>query len=180
MRFDAQNVPLKSSGNVTFMHNEGLHLQITNELYIKKIRDGTVIDHITAGYALDVLSILRIDRKTSQVVSVAMNVESKKFGKKDIVKVEGKELKPEEVDKIALIAPKATINIIRDYKVVSKKKVELPAMIQGILKCNNPSCISNAREPVDALFHVQRIDPLKIACHYCGRVMERDDVLKQY
>src|SRR4029077_13876464 len=85
--------------------------------YVKKIRNGTVIDHISAGHALDVLKILRISGGEGDIVSVAMNVPSKTDSKKDIVKVENRELKPGEVDKIALIAPGATINIIRDYEV---------------------------------------------------------------
>ena len=86
----------------------------TKELYVKKIRNGTVIDHILAGHALDVLKILGIHGGEGHIVSVAMNVVSKKQNKKDIVKVENRELKPSEVDKIALIAPSATISIIRD------------------------------------------------------------------
>ena len=92
------------------------------ELKIPRIKNGTVIDHITAGNAVKVLHILGIPRSTSSVVSVAINVMSK-LGKKDIVKVENRELDPQEVDKIALIAPKATINIIRDYEVAKKHKV---------------------------------------------------------
>ena len=87
------------------------------ELKVTPIKDGTVIDHITPGRALKVLRILKIPESTSSVVSVAMNV-SGKMGKKDIVKVENRELDPKELDKIALIAPKATINIIRDYEVI--------------------------------------------------------------
>ncbi len=90
------------------------------ELYVKKIRNGTVIDHIFAGHALDVLKILGIDGREGHIVSAAMNVISKKQNKKDIVKVENRELKPGEVDKIALIAPSATISIIRDYEVAEK------------------------------------------------------------
>ena len=85
------------------------------ELYVKKIKNGTVIDHISAGYALDVLKILNIKGKESNTVGVVMNVQSKNIEKKDMVKIEGRELKPEEVDKIALISPNATINIIREY-----------------------------------------------------------------
>ncbi len=83
------------------------------ELYVKKIKNGTVIDHISAGYALDVLKILNIKGKESNTVGVVMNVQSKNIEKKDMVKIEGRELKPEEVDKIALISTNATINIIR-------------------------------------------------------------------
>jgi len=150
------------------------------ELYIRKIQQGTVIDHITAGHAFDVLKILKITGRNSHVVSVAMNVPSKKYGKKDIVKVDNRELKPEEVDKIALIAPEATINIIRDFEVYEKKKVKLPKEIKDIIKCSNPSCISNAKEPVESLFTVESVNPLKLRCHYCNRIMEKEDILKQF
>jgi len=100
-----------------------------------------------------------------------MNVKSK-IGKKDIVKVENRELKPEEVNKIALIAPKATINIIRDYEVVKKFKVHLPDEIVGIVRCPNPNCISNAREPIQSRFRVISRDPIRIKCCYCEREPE--------
>jgi aspartate carbamoyltransferase regulatory subunit len=141
------------------------------ELKIPLIKDGSVIDHITAGNAVKVLHILGIPKGTSSVVSVAMNVNSK-MGKKDIVKVENRELDPQEVDKIALISPKATINIIRDYKVAKKHKVELPDEVIGLLSCSNPTCVSNAREPVKSRFKVVCKDPPKIKCYYCEREPE--------
>ena len=141
------------------------------ELKIPLIKDGSVIDHITAGNAVKVLHILGIPKGTSSVVSVAMNVNSK-MGKKDIVKVENRELDPQEVDKIALIAPKATINIIRDYKVAKKHKVELPDEVIGLLSCSNPTCVSNAREPVKSRFKVVCKDPPKIKGYYCEREPE--------
>jgi len=142
------------------------------ELKIPLIKEGTVIDHITAGNAVKVLHILGIPEKTlDSVVSVVMNVKSK-IGKKDIVKVENRELKPEEVNKIALIAPKATINIIRDYEVVKKFKVHLPDEIVGIVRCPNPNCISNAREPIQSRFRVISRDPIRIKCCYCEREPE--------
>lgn len=155
-------------------------LSSKEQLYVKKIRNGTVIDHIEPGHALDVLHILDIDGKRGQVVSVVMNVESKQHGRKDIVKIEDRELNPVEVDKIALIAPKATINIIREYEVTSKKRVQLPQVIKGIIRCDNPSCVVNAREPVTPAFKVEVTEPLRIRCHYCGRIMEKADVLKQF
>jgi aspartate carbamoyltransferase regulatory subunit len=149
------------------------------ELYVKKIRNGTVIDHILAGHALDVLKILGIDGREGHIVSVAMNVISKKQNKKDIVKVENRELKPGEVDKIALISPSATISIIRDYEVAEKTRVKLPDSIRGIVRCSNPACVSNA-EPVEPKFSVERQDPLRLRCYYCVRIMEKIDVLKQF
>jgi len=143
------------------------------EVKIQPIKNGTVIDHITAGHSLKVLRILHIPESTSSIVSVAMNVLGKQ-GKKDIVKVEKRELDPHEVDKIALIAPKATINIIRDYEVVEKHKVELGNEIIGIVKCSNPTCISNANEPVKSRFLVTSKDPPQIKCYFCER--EPDDI----
>jgi aspartate carbamoyltransferase regulatory subunit len=141
------------------------------ELKVPLIKHGTVIDHITPGDAIKVLTILGIPEKISSVVSVVMNVKSK-FGKKDIVKVENRELDPKEVDKIALIAPKATINIIRDYKVTKKQRVKLPEEVVSIVKCSNPTCISNANEPVESRFLVIRKDPTVIKCYYCERITE--------
>ena len=149
-------------------------------LRVSKIRIGTVIDHITSGHALDVVKILGITGKSGNIVTIAMNVPSKRMGKKDIVKIEGRELKAEEVDKIALIAPHATINIIRDYKVVEKKRVQLPKVIKNIVRCANPACISNSNEPVQPTFYVESQEPLYLKCHYCGYLMERDEILKQF
>lgn len=149
-------------------------------LRVSKIRSGTVIDHITSGHALDVIKILGITGMCGGVVTIAMNVPSKKIGKKDVVKIEGRELNPEEVDKIALLAPHATINIIRDYKVVDKKRVKLPKVIRGIIKCSNPACISNSNEPVQPTFYVESEEPLLLKCHYCSYIMEKRDILKQF
>ena len=143
------------------------------ELKVPLIKDGTVIDHITAGNAVKVLHILGIPKSSSSIVSVAMNVRSK-YGKKDIVKVENRELDPHEVNKIALIAPKATINFIRDYEVAKKYKVKLPNEIIGIVSCSNPTCVSNAKEPVKSRFKIINKDPARIKCYYCER--EPDDI----
>jgi len=149
-------------------------------LRVSKIRNGTVIDHITNGHALDVVKILGITGRTGGIVTVAMNVPSKKLGVKDIVKVEGRELNSKEVDKIALLAPHASINIIRDYVVVEKQVVKLPEVLKSIVKCANPACISNSEEPVQPTFYVEREEPLRLKCHYCGYIMEKQDVLKQF
>jgi len=139
------------------------------ELKIPLIKEGTVIDHITAGHAVKVLHILGIPEKTTSVVSVAMNVKSK-IGRKDIVKVENRELDPKEVNKIALVAPKATINIIRNYEVFKKYHVHIPDEIIGIVRCPNPTCISNSKnEPIESRFRVVSKDPIRIKCYYCER-----------
>jgi aspartate carbamoyltransferase regulatory subunit len=84
------------------------------------------------------------------------------------------------VAKIALLAPHASINIIRDYKVVKKKEVKLPDVIENIIKCANPACISNGNEPVKTKFYVDCDEPLMLKCHYCGYIIERKDVLQQF
>jgi aspartate carbamoyltransferase regulatory subunit len=141
------------------------------ELKIPLIKSGTVIDHISSGNAVKVLRILGIPTTNSSTVSVAINVRSR-LGKKDIVKVENREIDPHEVDKIALIAPKATINIIRNYEVAEKHKVELPDELVGIARCSNPTCVSNQNEPVESRFIVINKDPPNIKCYYCEREPE--------
>jgi aspartate carbamoyltransferase regulatory subunit len=150
------------------------------ELRVSKIRDGTVIDHITGGHALDVTRILGITGREKRVITIAINVPSKLYKTKDIVKIEGREFNPQEVHKIALLAPHATINIIRDYKVVKKQKVKLPKMIEDIIKCSNPACISNSNEPVQPKFYVECEEPLLLKCHYCGFIIEKKDVLEKF
>jgi aspartate carbamoyltransferase regulatory subunit len=150
------------------------------ELHVAKIKNGTVIDHITGGHALDVANILGITGHEKGTVTIAINVPSKRFRYKDIVKIDGRELNPQEVHKIALLAPHATINIIRDYKVAKKQEVKLPKTIESIVKCANPACISNSNEPVRAKFQVDCEEPLLLKCHYCGYIMEKKDVLEQF
>jgi aspartate carbamoyltransferase regulatory subunit len=150
------------------------------ELYVAKIKDGTVIDHITGGHALDVVKILGITGREKGTITIAINVPSKRFRTKDIVKIEGRELNPKELHMIALLAPRATINIIRNYKVVRKQEVKLPKAIENIIKCANPACISNSNEPVKAKFYVECDEPLLLKCHYCGYIVEKKDVLEQF
>jgi len=142
------------------------------DLKVTPIRNGTVIDHIPSGVALKVLKVLGIYGEGTSTVSVLMHVPSKKRGAKDIVKIEDRELLPKELNKIALIAPEATINIIRNYNVAEKHTVALPERVVGILKCENPNCISNAREPIESVFLVRSQVPLRVRCQYCDRELE--------
>jgi aspartate carbamoyltransferase regulatory subunit len=109
-----------------------------------------------------------------------MNVKSSQMGAKDLVKIEGRELEPAEVDQIALIAPQATINIIRDYEIVTKGKVNLLEKISGIIRCANPNCITNTEEPVEAMFYVTSQEPLVVRCYYCERAMDQAEIEKQF
>ncbi|MFB6229124.1 MAG: aspartate carbamoyltransferase regulatory subunit [Halobacteriales archaeon] len=138
------------------------------ELRVSKIESGTVIDHITGGQALNVLALLEIDGSTGETVSVAMNVPSDRLGRKDVVKVENRVLSDAELDVLSLIAPEATINIIRAYDVIEKKRVERPERVVGVLACRNRECITNTNEPVDAKFDVL---PEGVRCEYCGTII---------
>jgi len=145
------------------------------ELNISAIEEGTVIDHIPSDATFKVADILDL-KNTKGIISVAANLSSKIMGKKGIIKIEGKYLTQEEADKIAIIAPEATVNMIKDYEVTKKSKVSLPKTLNRIIKCSNPICITN-KEKENTLFYVLGKFPLKVKCHYCERQMGRDDIV---
>ncbi len=146
---------------------------MVRELKIVPIKNGTVIDHIGNGLALEVLRIINVQSlDKDSTVSVALHVRSQKLGWKDIVKVENMELSPRKVNAIALITPTATISIIRDFKVREKRPVDLPERIVGILECPNPSCITHQPEPVESEFEVTSRKPVVLTCVYCERVVD--------
>ncbi|MHA1265144.1 MAG: aspartate carbamoyltransferase regulatory subunit [Candidatus Helarchaeota archaeon] len=149
-------------------------------LRVRKIKNGTVIDHISPGNALNVLKIVGITGKEGMIISIAMNVQSSKSTLKDVVKIENKELAPEEINRIALISPNATINIIRNYEVVQKNKVVLEEKIEGVIKCMNPNCITNSNEPVNSLFKIEQTHPISLRCVYCERTLEYPDIVEQF
>ena len=149
-----------------------------HELKVKPIENGTVIDHIPANKALQVLKILGLPKEGTNV-TLAMNVSSK-LGYKDIVKFENRELEHTEIDKISLIAPNATINIIRDYEIVAKDQVRMVNELNGIVKCTNPKCISNTSEPIGSKFYLVESDPITVRCHYCERLVQADEIYNQF
>ena len=152
-----------------------------SELKIKAIENGTVIDHITANKALHILKILGLPNADTINVNVAMNVSSKEIGRKDILKIENRELDVKELNQVALIAPKATINIIRNFEPVAKYKVGLPDKIKSIIKCTNPKCITNyENEPITPIFKVIQTHPPVVRCHYCEKLIKTEDIEKQF
>lgn len=141
-----------------------------DDFKISPIRNGTAIDRIRCGQAINVLKILNIDENTiSSAVSIAMHVKSDKVGWKDMIKIEDRELDHRTVRKIALIAPDASISIIRDFSVAEKYKATVPDHICGIVKCSNPNCITNKGEPIEPEFDVVSREPLVLSCSYCDR-----------
>jgi len=142
---------------------------------ISSIRDGTAIDHIPADVTFKVIEILNLEGIKS-AISAATNLKSKKMGKKGIIKIGGKYLTSEEVNKIAIIAPDASVNIIEDYKVKKKQQVSLPDELNKIIKCSNPNCITNV-EKVPGKFRVKNKDPVKVKCLYCERDMKKEEIV---
>lgn len=145
-----------------------------HELKISAIEEGTVIDHIPTDSTFKVAEILHLD-KHAGVISIATNLQSKRIGKKGIVKVGGKSLTPEEVSKIAVVAPDATVNIIKNFNVKEKIKVKVPDVVDNVIKCSNPVCMTN-NEQLATKFYVVKKDPLKVKCHYCERSMGKEDI----
>jgi aspartate carbamoyltransferase regulatory subunit len=143
------------------------------ELRVSKIRNGTVIDHLAAGQALNVLALLGIDGSGGEGVSVGMNVPSDTLATKDIVKVEDRELSQSEVDVLAVISPEATINIIREYEVVEKQRIDRPDSVEGVLACPNHNCITSGDEPIRTRFAVL-VEGLR--CHYCGEIVREAEI----
>ena len=146
---------------------------MSEEIKAAPIRNGTVIDHITSGQALNVLKILGVNENNiDSSISIGMHVTStKESGWKDIVKIEDRELDSKTVDKIALIAPDATISIIRDFYVAEKYTVKLDDHVVGLARCSNPNCITNRGEPVSPEFNVIGRHPPQLRCSYCDRIL---------
>jgi aspartate carbamoyltransferase regulatory subunit len=143
------------------------------ELLVAAIKDGTVIDHIPSSRIFDVVNLLGLQKLASAVV-VGCNLESGQMGKKSIIKVSDRFFSPEEVDRLSVVAPGATLSIIRDYDVVEKHQVKLPAILRGIVRCNNPKCITN-NEPMPTRFAVTEGEG-KVRCHYCDHEQFLDKV----
>ncbi len=143
-----------------------------SELMVRRIKEGTVIDHIDEGTGLQVLNALRIDGKDGSLITIALNVPSGKFKKKDIIKVENKFLKDDDTNKLAVIVPNATINIIKNYKLVEKRRVALPNEVDRIFRCSNPECVTNSTEHIESIMDVIDKEGRVLRCRYCSRVLD--------
>jgi aspartate carbamoyltransferase regulatory subunit len=140
------------------------------EMLVAAIQNGTVIDHIPTEKTFQVVSLLNIDKMETHV-TIGYNLYSKKVGMKGIIKVEDKFFTDDEISRLSVVAPKVVLNIIKDYEVVEKKTVETPDKLVGIVKCNNPKCITN-NEPMNTVFNIVDKERGTLKCHYCE--MEQD------
>ncbi|AJF60004.1 MAG: aspartate carbamoyltransferase regulatory subunit [archaeon GW2011_AR10] len=142
------------------------------KIYITPIKEGTAIDHLAPGAALKILEVLDLKEFP---VTAAMNVGSKKMGKKDLIFIEGKKLSGKETEKIALIGKGGTLNIISNASIVKKVQLNYPEEVSGIIRCINPKCISNA-EGIPAKFSIKS-EPLKATCFYCETRMNENEII---
>jgi len=142
------------------------------ELKVSAIKNGTVIDHIPAKNLFKVISILELKRIDTQI-TIGYNFESKKLGKKGIIKIAEKFPDQKDLNKIAIIAPEAKVNIIKNFNVVDKKIVQVPDHVEGIIKCMNPKCITN-HETVIPKFDVVAKKDVALKCCYCEKITDQE------
>ena len=140
---------------------------------VAALRHGTVIDHLTAGMALKALAVLGVPKVGAALLGIHLS--SEKMGRKDLIKLEDREITDAEIAKLALFGPHATVSFIRDYKVWRKVEVKLPESITGILKCPNPNCITNHERVITTSFRVESASPTRVRCGYCERRLDESE-----
>jgi aspartate carbamoyltransferase regulatory subunit len=151
---------------------------------VRMIENGTVIDHIPPAALFKIITIMGLDRDTEHRMTIGTNLESKRMGTKAIIKIADRYCAPREIDRIALFAPDARVNTIRDFEVVEKRRVEVPARIEGFVRCANPMCVTN-HQPVETAFDVivdkdvtsanagrdsGSGDVISLKCRYCEKL----------
>ena len=145
------------------------------ELQVAALENGTAIDHIPPSQLFKVAKLLGLENMDN-TITIGNNFQSKKMGCKGVIKISNKFFEEDEINRIALIAPKVILNIIRDYEVVEKKTVTLPDELVGLVKCNNPKCITN-NEPMPSRFEVIDKEKGIIKCRYCERKINKEDII---
>jgi aspartate carbamoyltransferase regulatory subunit len=145
------------------------------QLNVSAIENGTVIDHIPAKSLFNVISILGL-HKFDNLITFGTNMESQRFGKKAIIKIADKYFEKDEINRIAIAAPLAKLNIIKNYEVIEKRVVEVPDNIEGIVKCVNPKCITNV-EAVTQKFQVIDKKNVSLKCHYCEKITDQEHMI---
>jgi aspartate carbamoyltransferase regulatory subunit len=161
---------LKVNGRPDSIRISNEHIVVGTD-YLKK---GAVIDHIPSEKLFTVVQLLGVEQMTSNI-TIGFNLDSKKLGKKGIIKIADKFFCDEEINRISVVAPHVKLNIIRDYEVVEKKEVKMPDELRGIVKCANPKCITN-NEPMATIFHVIDKDNCIVKCHYCEKEQKREEI----
>ena len=144
------------------------------EMQVAALENGTVIDHIPSDKLFTVVTLLDMQHM-SQNITIGNNLESKKLGKKGIIKIADRFFTDDEINRLSVVAPNIKLNIIRNYEVVEKKEVVMPGVLKGIVKCNNPKCITN-NEPMATWFDVVDKERGILKCHYCEKEQQKDNI----
>ena len=144
-------------------------------LMVAALKNGTVIDHSPSEKLFTVVNLLKLDQMDSKI-TIGYNLQSKRLGKKGIIKIADKFFDDEEINRISVVAPHVRLNIIRDYEVVQKREVDMPDVLRSIVKCANPKCITN-NEPMSTYFHVIEKELCIIKCHYCEKEQTKKDIV---
>jgi len=145
------------------------------ELQVAALENGTAIDHIPPEQLFRVAHLIGLSKMENRI-TFGNNLESKKMGRKGVIKIADKFFEEDEINRIAVVAPHVILNIIRDYEVVEKKNITLPDELIGIVKCNNPKCITN-NEPMTTYFYVTDKEKGIIKCRYCERKINKEDIV---
>ena len=141
---------------------------------VAALRHGTVIDHLSPGMALKALEMIGLPEHDAALIGV--NLKSAKAGRKDILKLENMELSEEQIENLAVLGPSASVVYIREYEVVRKVRVKLPEVLEGVLRCPNPNCITN-HDRVVTRFDVERTSPTQVRCTFCERLISEDELV---
>ena len=150
-----------------------MNMDNEKKLKVSAIKDGTVIDRIPPQSLFEVINILGLDH-TNHQITFGTNLESKHLGKKAIIKITDSFFEDEDINRIALIAPDAKLNTIRNYEVVEKRQVAIPEQIRGIARCFNPKCITN-HQNIETLFTTKKEENgLSLLCHYCEKITDAE------
>ena len=149
--------------------------QKKQELQVAALENGTVIDHIPSDKLVAVVTLLNLEHMSNNI-TIGYNLKSRKLGIKGIIKISDKFFCDEEINRISVVAPHVKLNIIRDYEVVEKREVNMPNELKGIIKCNNPKCITN-NEPMSTYFHVTDKEHCIVCCHYCEKELKREEII---
>ena len=167
----SQGTQVKQKTTTTMANNA-----TNKELVVSALENGTVLDHIPADKVYKALDILNLKGVENQI-TIGINLSSRAQGKKGIIKIADKFFEDEELNKLALIAPKATVNVIRNFEVVEKKTLTMPEEIVGIAKCMNPKCITN-HQPIKTRFTtIDNGNEISLLCHYCEKISDTRGIL---
>ena len=139
---------------------------------IDTIKNGYVIDHIKAGNAIKIYNMLGLDKLDCQVALIT-NAKSNKTKTKDIIKIGS--LIDINLDKVAFINPDVTVNVVKNEKIIEKKKLEIPKRLVNVCKCNNPRCITSSERNLDQIFNLVDKENKVYRCYYCESALQHNN-----